>query len=226
MGINVENTIKELQELATQHEKVAVAFSGGKDSLITLDLALRFFKNVYPFYMYFVPGLEFDEKRMAYCKQRFNLDVLLYPHFITFECLKTNTYIDPHPEVDEFPDLNQRMIYDWVKHETGSTLILNGQKKADGAFRRRLIATTKNTQKDIYRPLKDWLRWEVLSYLKARDIPLPQQAGADNSGISLSTDEILYMYDNNQHDYEIIKSYFPYVETIIVRRELFGRTDG
>ena len=163
MGINVENTIKELQELATQHEKVAVAFSGGKDSLITLDLALRFFKNVYPFYMYFVPGLEFDEKRMAYCKQRFNLDVLLYPHFITFECLKTNTYIDPHPEVDEFPDLNQRMIYDWVKHDTGSTLILNGQKKADGAFRRRLIATTKNTQKDIYRPLKDWLRYHCHS---------------------------------------------------------------
>lgn len=226
MGQNVENTIKEMQELSKTHKRVAVAYSGGKDSMVVLDLAMRFFEKVVPYYMYFVPGLWYDQNRMEFCKQRFGLDVLLYPHYHTMDALQTFTYVDPIPEIMEFNCLNRRDLYDAVKRDTGATLVLNGQKKSDGAFRRRIIANTKRTLHDVYLPLKNWLKWEVLSYLKSRDLPVPDQAASDNSGISLSVTEILYMYDNCQHDYEILRSYFPYIEAVVVRRELFGRTDG
>jgi phosphoadenosine phosphosulfate reductase len=226
MATHFEDTHKELAALAEKHSKVAVAYSGGKDSLCTLDLALRHFKHVYPFFMFLVPGLEFDRQRMQACKAIFNLQPIEVPHYLFIEILKTSTYIDPFPEFDEFPDLNIRAVYDYVRHHTGATLILNGQKKADGFFRRRLIANTKRTQADVHRPLKDWVRWEVLSYLKAQRIPMPSQAQADNSGTSLSNTEVLWFYDNMRSDYEILRSYFPYIETIVLRREWFGRVDG
>ncbi len=226
MSSHYEDTRRQLAELAETHEKVAVAFSGGKDSLATLDLALRAFKHVYPYYMFFVPGLEFDAERMETCRRIFGMTPLQVPHYLFVECLKTSTFIDPFPEFDDFPDLGILDVYAFVRAETGATIILNGQKKADGIFRRRLIANTKRTQADVVRPLKDWLRWEVLSYLKAHKIPVPDQSSADNSGVSLAVKEILWFYDNRRADYETIRSYFPYVETIVLRREWFGRTDG
>lgn len=226
MSAHYEETRKQLDELAKTHEKVAVAFSGGKDSLATLDLALRHFKHVYPYFMYFVPGLEFDQERMETCRRLFGMTPLQVPHYTTIACVKTSTYVDPFPAFDDFPDLNIRMVYDHIKAETGATIILNGQKKADGFFRRRLIANTKNTQADVVRPLKDWVRWEVLSYLKAHKIPVPDQSQADNAGVSLAVKEVLWFFDNRPRDYETIRSYFPYVEAIVLRRAWFGRTDG
>lgn len=226
MSDKLNETLKEMAELAKTHKIVLVGYSGGKDSLATLDLALRFFDKVIPYHMYLVPHLEVDESRFRYCKQRFNMEVIQVPHFYTVEAWKSETYCDPLAIYDLIPDLTQRHVYDWLKAETGATLILNGQKKADGLFRRRLIAKTKDTQNDVYRPLKNWLRWEVLSYLKGRDIEVPASSQAENSAVSLAIKEVLWLYDNHRQDYERVKSFFPYIEAIVVRRELFGRTDG
>jgi 3'-phosphoadenosine 5'-phosphosulfate sulfotransferase (PAPS reductase)/FAD synthetase len=226
MGSKVDDTIKMLQELAGEHKSVAVAYSGGKDSNVVLDLALRFFEHVYPYYMYYIPGLDFDKRRMEFCKERFGCEVLLYPHYVTIQALKSNTYIDPFPELDDLPDLDVVDIDNMVMNDTGSTVILDGFKKADGFFRRRIMAATKRTRKHQIHPIGGWLRWEVLNYCKARNLPIPDQSQGDNAGISLSVKEVLHMYDNYSHDYELMRSFFPYIETIVERRKLFGRIDG
>lgn len=226
MGANVENTIREMQELAEHHDTVAVGYSGGKDSMVTLDLALRFFPKVYPYFLYLVPDLHQDQRVFDYCKQRFGLEVLKFPDWHFINAVHNMSYCDYNEELAvEDALLDERKLFDWIKAETGATLLMNGQKKADGAFRRRYIANTKKTQQDVYRPLKNWLRWEVLSYLKMRDLPVKEGSAADNSGIGLHTTEVLYLYDNERHDYELLKTYFPYIEVIVKRREWFGVTE-
>ena len=57
MGL-AENTLAELQGRRLQSDACLVAFSGGKDSLVVMDMSLRSFSRVEAFFMYLVPGLE------------------------------------------------------------------------------------------------------------------------------------------------------------------------
>lgn len=43
-------------------DAVLVGFSCGKDSIVTLDLCFRHFKRVQPFFMAYVPGMDFQER--------------------------------------------------------------------------------------------------------------------------------------------------------------------
>lgn len=216
----------ELSALAEQHSCAAVSFSGGKDSLAVIDLALRHFKKVHAFCMYFVPGLQFDAERMEYAKSRFGVEVRMYPHTNFLKAVRTATFCDVMPELVLLKEIRQDDIDRSVMADVGATLVLTGEKKSDGIFRRRKIANMKSTRPYLVYPIKEWLRWEVLSYLKSRNIDLPRQAQADNAGVSLATREILYLHDFYPHDYEVVRSFFPYVETVVLRREWFGLIDG
>lgn len=37
----------------------------GKDSIAVMDLCFKYFKHVQPFFMYMVPGLQFQEEALA-----------------------------------------------------------------------------------------------------------------------------------------------------------------
>src|ERR1700687_3818291 len=63
---------------------VLVAFSGGKDSLVCLDLATKIFDHVVPYQLYWVKDLEFKAQTIRWAEQRYRLKVLQYPHaFLT-----------------------------------------------------------------------------------------------------------------------------------------------
>ncbi|WP_294637412.1 phosphoadenosine phosphosulfate reductase family protein [uncultured Aquabacterium sp.] len=230
MGVNVENTIADMKRLAKTHDRVCVGFSGGKDSLVCLDLAVRFFSEVVPFCMYLVPDLDCDRQRTAIAKERYGLDVHFFPHPVSLNYLQGGYYCDFLPFLQAMPEVHPWTYYKGMMGRMGCTLMIDGMKKADGSFRRRKLATeTEEEKRMTFRPLKQWLKWEVLSYLKARDIPLPKShtnTAAGNSGTSLQVQEVLTLHDYYPADYEKVRAIFPYVDAIVARREFFGLTDG
>ena len=50
---------------------VIVAFSGGKESIVTLDLCFRYFKKVVPFFMYICPDLSFQNKTIEWYEKKY-----------------------------------------------------------------------------------------------------------------------------------------------------------
>lgn len=224
MAEHLQETFDRLTELAKSHSTVAVGFSGGKDSLATLDLAVKFFKVVIPYFYYFVPGLKHEESKIYFAKERYGLNVRKYPSTDGIDALRIGLFCDELPELDALPSLDRRTLYNWIKADTGATLILDGEKKADGIFRRRRMSNQKNTMADVIHPLSDWLKWEVLSYLKAAKIPIPDVGRGDNGGFSLMNSEILHAYHNHREDYEVMRGYFPYIETVVLHERWFPET--
>ena len=221
MADHIHETLKRLGELSLKHKIVAVGFSGGKDSLATLDLAVKFFSTVIPYYYYFIPGLRSEAQKLSIAKERYGLEVRQYPSGSGLYCLREGVFCDEIPELENLPDLNRRTILNWVKADTGATLLLDGQKKADGPFRRRIFANTKATMADCYAPLKDWLKWEVLSYLKANRLPIPDPGRGDNGSVSLMDRDLVALHRNHPEDYETLKNFFPYVDAAIMRHQWF-----
>jgi hypothetical protein len=224
MADHLKQTLHELGELSLVHRRVAVGFSGGKDSLATLDLATKFFKEVVPYYFYFVPGLKSEEAKIKVAQELYKLKVFMYPSGHGIDALRDGLFCDPAPELEQLW-LTRSALFNWIKADTGATLFLTGEKRSDGPFRRRRLGAQKRAKDSplppMYYPLEHWVKWEVLSYCRANDLPIPDPGRGDNGSVSLLDSEILHAYDHKRDDYERLEQFFPYVRTVVLRREWF-----
>lgn len=209
--------------MSTLYDGVLVSFSGGKESLVTLDLCSRAFqgKRIVCFFMYFVPDLRCCEEQLDYGRKRYGVEILYYPHWSVVGALKYGVYSPNHISKDKIPnDYHLADIYSLARQDTGLKLVANGIKKADSEFRRKNTAAFQ--RKDVYCPLKNWNKLHVLAYLGHHKIPLPKSSGRSATGVDLSVPSLCWVHDNYPDDFEKILQWFPYATAAIARREFFG----
>ncbi len=216
----LSKTVKNLQELATVHKAVLIAYSGGKDSLVVLDLAVKTFKKVVCYFQYLVPGLGYCEERIAFAKKRYNVEVLQYPGWLLFHCLKNGIYCPNYFVLDDIPDFSHSDLDRLIMYDTGINLVLTGMKRNDSLSRRRILSSYKGG--DIYHPLSEWNKFDVLAYLKIHNIPIPDTYKAATTGINLSTKSLLWLHDNYPDDFKKLCKWFPYAEAVVYRRQFYG----
>lgn len=218
----INDTLTMLRGRAAQSDSCIVAYSGGKDSLAVMDMCVKSFKTVVPFFMYFVPGLECVEKQMAYCKERWGLEVMMYPHWLLYKCVARGIFCDEHYSKDDLVELSLLEIYSWVRQETGIHWLATGAKKSDSIWRRKCyFASTKSWDWAIY-PLKEWGKFDVFAYLEANKIPIPDSSGKNATGIDLSTPSLLWLHDKHPNDFKKLLRYFPFAEAVVKRRDFYG----
>ncbi len=218
-------TADKLREAAKSHPRVLVSFSGGKDSSVCLDLALRSgFTEVVPFFMYLVPGLSFIDQRLEEAERRFGVKVIHVPHWANYAYIKEELFCTRPYHLDDLPEVKLPELYSMLHLQTGINLIINGGKKSDGLWRKRFIWSVRN-KANIMHPIDDWNKWDVYAYLKARNIPVPQESidmGAKGAGVDLHPDSLLWIYDNHPDDFRKIERVYPYVRAAVYRREWYG----
>lgn len=219
----VISAFRELEKVAKEHPQIAIAFSGGKDSLVVLDMCCKVFESVVGFYMYLVPGLRCVEEQLEYARQRWGLTVLQVPHWVAYRCIKYGTYCNEHYSKDAIPDVELWDIYQGVLQDTGLKRIAHGAKSADSSWRRRFFHATRTWDFMVY-PVKEFLKMDIIAYLNANKIPVPKPmgTGANVSGIDLSRHTILWLHDNFPDDYEKICRWFPYAPAVVKRRDFYG----
>jgi len=230
MSDPVTDTLRQLEAAAVRSSSVLVSFSGGKDSLAVLDLCTRTFERVEAFFMYFVPGQRYIEARLRAATERWGVRIHQVPHW----ALPAQLYGDSLKELPPaytFPDKDNALEFEgigiievWadVMAEFGIPLVATGGRKSDGVWRKRQMSTTACD--DVIHPIREWSKFDVLSYLGARKIPVPAAGSArgEAGGQDLSTKHLLWLHDTHPEDFADLCRMFPFAGAVVRRREWFG----
>mgnify|MGYP001578546747 FL=1 len=213
-----QKTFKQLENYSIGNEQILISYSGGKDSLIVLDMCSRIFKTIIGFFMYLIPGISICEKQIKYAQDRYNVEIIQYPHWLLSRFLKRGIYCNPHYKYNNFPELKPKDIYALAREDTGFWLIATGQKRSDTMWRSRNLS---QETPGVINPLKDWNKYEVLAYCKLYNIPLPDSAEGNVSGIDLSERTLLWLHDRHPEDFKKLLKLFPFAEVPIYRRRFY-----
>lgn len=211
---------------ATITDRVLVSFSAGKDSVVTLDLAVKHFKRVDAFFMYLAGGLRFQDGLIRYYEDKYGLAIHRVPHFMLSEWLRYGTYRQSDFDV---PIVSVKEVYDYVRELSGTWWIAGGERVADSVWRRAVIKNSGSIDENRGRfyPLADWNKAEVLAYIRQRRL----KVGVESERLgfsfrSLMPLDMIKIREAFPRDFETIKLWFPLVETGIKHHEFFGKTSG
>ena len=206
---------------ASVTDSVIVAFSGGKDSIVTLDLCFKYFKTVKPFFMYLVKGLEFQEKMLQWYENKYDTEIIRIPHFEMSNLLKYGSFTLPDFNVD-IVGIND--TYAYLRQETGIHWIAAGERCADSIVRNAMIKKSGSIdyQRGRFYPLAYWKKQEVLQYIKYKKLYLsPEQKTIGFSFRSLAGSELAVVKELYPNDYEKILKVFPLAEAGVKHFELY-----
>lgn len=217
----IQSTLSELQRQAEQHSACLVAYSGGKDSVITLDLCSRSFKRVVCFFMFLVPELEVIEAQMEWARKRYGVEVLYYPGRLFFEAISSGRFCHNSMHYDALAGTGVKEIYEWVRHDTGIPLIATGMKKSDSMARRRFFANTAGWE-NITHPIQEWSKFDVMAYVEARKLQIPKMFEGHTTGVGLVSRSLLWLHDTHPADFAKMEAWFPFVRSVVYRRKYHG----
>lgn len=212
------------QQVRKVTERAIVAFSGGIDSVATLALCSRFFE-LKAFFMFMVPGLEFQEVYLRYIEQRFQIEIIHLPHFGLGRMFRYAS-LRPHTKkAMACPILNITDIERKVREQTGFEWIASGHKIVDSIERNGMLKANKGIDEKTKRfyPIAHWSEYHVLSYLKLNNIHLPKDYKLFKHSFGrLWVKELSEIKTHYPEDYQRILEYFPYAEAQLKRYE-FGQ---
>ena len=218
--------MRSVSTAATVTERVLVSFSGGKDSVVALDLAMNHFKHVDIFFMYLAGDLSFQSSLIRYYEDKYGQPIIRVPHFMLSEWLRYGTYRDMDFDV---PIVSVKQVYDYVRELTGTWWIAGGERIADSIWRRAMIKQSGSidAKRGRFYPLADWSKADVLAYIRQRRL----RVGLESTKLgfsfrSLMAADMIKIKEFFPGDFETIKRWFPLVETGIKHHEFFKNQTG
>lgn len=215
-----------LKNSKTVTDSVIVGFSGGKDSIVVLDLCVKHFKKVEAYFLYIVKGLGFQERYLNYIERKYKILFHRLPHFVLSDIFKHSAY---RPNTNITTNCSKIKITD-IENEMRSRVNIDwfatGQKACDSIDRNAMIRRCNGIDHKARRiyPIAYFNNAAVFNYLKANKIPLPPDyglfSGSKNQSFGgLYGQDLKAIKDKYPEDYEKILEVFPFVEASVKRYE-------
>jgi 3'-phosphoadenosine 5'-phosphosulfate sulfotransferase (PAPS reductase)/FAD synthetase len=205
--------------------RVVLFYSGGKDSLVLLDMARQKFKEVVCVFMYFVPGLVHCEIYLNYARRFPNVRVVQYEHFSLSEIRRHGIYCKATDE----PKRTLKDVSEQACQDAGIAWSLYGMKKADSLNRRiwldtlEDLAVERRTSKAY--PLSLWTNKLVNNYRERTRLPHPISYGDKASnGVGFNYDCFLYLRRYYPQDLATIYRHFPASEQLLFEYDHAAQT--
>jgi len=213
-------------------DSVIVGVSGGMDSVVTLDLCVRNFATVRPYFMYVVPGLEFQERYLTYLERRFGVTIERMPHWMLARILQAGTFRHATQAASSLRQCRPADAFAFVRRKFGLQWIATGEKASDSLERNTQYVRDGAIQpsRSRFYPLAWWSSSDVQTYLASQRIVLPpdyrlnaqnhaavrRRRGASFGGI-ITLADLLAISEHYPNDFAKICRLFPLAEAQLTR---------
>lgn len=213
----METSIKYMAQVL-KDEPVLVLFSGGKDSIVALDLCMRYFKRsqVEVLHYYFVPDLSIKERVLTWYESKYGIKIIREPDSKT---IALQSGKKSYKQADQEAVIRKK--YD-VKY------LIQGIRKQDSMARRGMLANLPygiDERNGKLYPISEWTTKQVISYIKLNKLMLPvEYSMGQNRDFYIPNAEGMLMLKNNfPEDYNKVIAVFPQLEPMAKRVEMYGR---
>ena len=201
-------------------DEVLVGFSGGKDSIVTLDLCMRYFRRVQPFFLWQVPDMSFQQATIRRYERKYGVHMIQLPHFEVSDFLRYGTYRNDDPSV---PTVSVTDVYHYLRLQTGIWWIAAGEHIADSIWRRAMIGKSGSIDdgRGRFYPLAYWKKADVLGYMKHKGLVMgAEYEKIGHSFRSLDAEDLRMVRDHYPADWQRLLTLYPLAETGIRQRDL------
>lgn len=204
-------------------DSVIVAFSGGKESIVTLDMCCKRFSRVTAFFLYICPHLGFQERQIRWYEERYGVDIMRLPHPMVSEYFRYGTFRPPDPSVEIF-GFND--VYDHVRRLTDTWWIAAGERIDDSIVRRAMIkhSGTVDAKRGRFYPVANWSKADIMRYIKIHKL----RTGGDSRALGFSFrgmegNQLKAVKDHFPDDYERLRKWYPMIDGAVRRYEVYGK---
>ena len=203
-----------------------VGISGGKDSAVVIDLLCRLDITVRPYFMYVVPGLEFQEQYLDAVERRYGVTIIRRPHWCLSPILRNSGYRPSTTVSTNCPVVSATRNEAALRHSTKLEWIATGERVGDSLHRCAMLKSCGGMDHKRRRcyPIAYWTIEMVRHYIALHRLPLaPESRIIGRSFGDFRPDMLRAIRDHYPADFALIKKRFPHVEASIVREEFFGQ---
>ena len=216
------NRFHAVQTAAAFTPTVLVAFSGGKDSVVVLDLCVKHFKRVEAVFMYAIKGLSFQEAMLTHYEQRYGITIHRIPHFMLSEMFRYGLY-----RVEDYnvPVVGITDVHDYARCLTDTYWLATGERMQDSLERRAQIhhAGSINQKRGLLYPVAEWSTGEVLAYIKQHKLHIsPEYRYLGQSFGHMDQERMSIIKVRYPEDYARICRWFPLADGAVKHREFYA----
>jgi len=210
---------------STFTDRVLVGVSGGKDSVVTLDICARFFPHVVGFFMYLVKGLSFQEAALRYYEKKYGIEILRVPHFAVSEYMRYGMFCPPDHDV---PIVSTLDAYNYLREKTGIYWIACGERISDSIVRTAMIkhsGTIDDTRGRIY-PVAHWNKNQIMDYIAKRRLKLgPETKLFGRSMMGFFPRDMYLLRQHYPEDFKKILEWYPDSIVALKQFELYAQDE-
>lgn len=205
---------------------VIVGFSGGKDAIVTLDLCRQSFDRVEAYFLYIVPGLDFQERYLTYCERRFDVKIQRLPSPTISAWMREGGYRMPSASALGSRKIKRLDIENYLRKKLSIEWFATGEKCIDSIERNAMIRKMRGVdpkRRQIW-PVAYWNNSAIWNHIKRSRIILPpdyrfsvgEKYMARSFG-SMGPTELRFIRENYPADYKKIVDMFPLLPANIAR---------
>lgn len=215
--------LRVLQALARETDEVLVGFSGGKDSVVLLDLCCSgLFRRVECYFQYLVPDLAFQQDYMLEIAHKYRVTIHQRPHWMLSRLFRGSFHRPPTPPAAGMRDVSVTESEESLRYDTGIQWIATGDRASESLQRRGMLSVTGGLDRKRLRvyPLAWWPVAEVRAYIAARNLKVsPESQHLKRSLGFMGPEEYAAIKRFWPEDYQRLLLRFPFLEAEVFRHE-------